>query len=117
MKIERFKGLKKLNTMRIASVADYYAEPVSVKDLEYAVEYSNSEGLKMFVMGNCSNTLFAKDYYKNVLFLNMSGFNRISYLEKDKIIKCGAGVKTSGFLRYCIEKEVSGFEFLAGIPG
>lgn len=66
-----------------------------------------------FVIG-CGSNLLISDNSKKI-FLNTSNFNFIE--ESSNYIKLGSGVNTNTFLRYCIDKQIKGFEFLAGIPG
>jgi UDP-N-acetylmuramate dehydrogenase len=117
MLLVKEKELVNMNSMRISATADYYTEVSDYNELGETVSVSKKKGLKLFVIGNGSNTLFAKKNYKRILFVSMKRLNRIFIDENKRIIECEAGVKCSDFINFCIKNQIEGFEFLAGIPG
>ncbi len=117
MIIEKNKNLKDLNSMKIDSKTDYYVKINNIKELCDVLKFAREKKLKHFILGNGSNTLFARTFYKNRIIIDMKGMNHILTDKKENIIECDAGVKNKDFINFCIRNEIRGFEFLSGIPG
>jgi len=114
--IKKDMNLKNLNTLRISSVVEFYAKPKEISQLINLIKWAEEKNLKIFILGNGSNIVFAKDYYKNFLIIDMKGFCKIKIKENDKI-EVYAGALSKDIIRFSIVNELTGCEFLAGIPG
>ncbi len=113
--IEKNKNLKFLNTMRIEAIAEYYAKPKNIIELKEVVKFAEDNNLKIIVLGNGSNILFSKKRINNSIVIDMKKFNKIKLVE-DNLIEIQSGVKVKDFLNFCLKNQLSGIEFLAGIP-
>ena len=71
---------------------------------------------KISVIGAGSNTLITDGVYDGVVIKLGKNFNRLSVLNKNIIIS-GAGVLDKKLAYYASDNNLSGFEFLACIPG
>ena len=71
---------------------------------------------KIHIIGAGSNTLITDEVYDGVVIKLWNNFNRLSILNKDIIIS-GAAVLDRKVADYAAENSLSGFEFLACIPG
>ena len=86
-----------------------------LKDLvEFLKILNNKE--KISIIGAGSNTLITDDLYDGVVIKLGKNFNRISLLNKDIII-AGTAVLDKNLADYAANNNLSGFEFLACIPG
>ena len=71
---------------------------------------------KIFILGAGSNTLITDKIYDGVVIKLSNNFNNISLLSEDIII-AGSAVLDKALSVFAMNNELSGFEFLTGIPG
>ena len=109
------QDLKKKNWLNIGGKAKVFFKAENLKDLvEFLKILENRE--KIFIIGAGSNTLITDDIYDGVVIKLGKNFNRISLLGEDIIIS-GAAVSDRNLAEFAAENNLSGFEFLACIPG
>jgi|TARA_B100000780_G_scaffold176192_1_gene123506 UDP-N-acetylmuramate dehydrogenase len=109
------EDLKKKNWFNIGGKAKIFFRADELKDLiEFLKTLNNRE--KISVIGAGSNTLITDDVYDGVVIKLGKKFNRLSLLNKNIIIS-GAGVLDKKLAYYASDNNLSGFEFLACIPG
>ena len=71
---------------------------------------------KIFILGAGSNTLISDSIFDGVVIKLSKNFNNISLLGEDTII-AGSAVLDKSLSDYALNNNLSGFEFLSGIPG
>ena len=71
---------------------------------------------KIFILGAGSNTLISDSLFDGVVIKLSKNFNNISLLGEDTII-AGSAVLDKSLSDYALNNNLSGFEFLSGIPG
>ena len=109
------QDLKKKNWFNIGGKAKVFFKADNLKDLvEFLKILENRE--KISIIGAGSNTLITDDTYDGVVIKLGKNFNRISLLGEDIIIS-GTAVSDKNLAEYAAENNLSGFEFLACIPG
>lgn len=106
--------LSKHTTFKIGGPAKLWAEPVNVDELKRVLEDIRNEELDYKVIGNGSNIL-AKDKGIPWAIIKLGSFKELVIC--NNILKAGAGVSLNSLVRFSLEKNLSGLEFLAGIPG
>jgi len=107
--------LKKKNWFNIGGKAKVFFKADNLKDLvEFLKILENRE--KISIIGAGSNILITDDIYDGVVIKLGKNFNRVSLLGEDIIIS-GAAVSDKNLAEYAAENNLSGFEFLACIPG
>ena len=107
--------LKKKNWFNIGGKAKVFFKADNLKDLvEFLKILENRE--KIFIIGAGSNILITGDTYDGVVIKLGKSFNRLSLLGEDIIIS-GTAVSDKNLAEYAAENNLSGFEFLACIPG
>ena len=107
--------LKKKNWFNIGGKAKIFFKVDELKDLVQFLKTLNNRE-KISVIGAGSNTLITDGVYDGVVIKLGKNFNRISVLNKNIIIS-GAGVLDKKLAYYASDNNLSGFEFLACIPG
>lgn len=107
--------MRDMTTFRVGGVADYYVEAKSVEELIRAVKVAISLKLPYFVMGNGSNVLFSDYGFPGLVIKNLSS-NIAIMREKSQVI-VDSGVILSKLIMESVSKELSGLEFLYGVPG
>ena len=129
MKIEKLKDLlkdfgdkvkfdydlKKRNWFNIGGKTKAFYKADNLKDLViFLKKLKNDE--KIFILGAGSNTLITDKIYDGVVIKLSNNFNNISLLSEDIII-AGSAVLDKALSVFAMNNELSGFEFLIGIPG
>lgn len=107
--------LRDHTSFRIGGPADLFFQPKDQEDLRAAVTVARRHAIPCFVLGGGNNLLVADDGIEGLVIKLGRPFARLEFLE-DRIV-AGAGLATSVLLRECLEHEIAGFEFLAGVPG
>jgi len=127
IEIEGFEGqilenepLNLHNTWKIGGKAKYVVFPSDEKDLEKVVSYAIKYSIPWYIIGNGSNILFPDDGIDGILIKTTKGLKNKVVIRHDKdksIVFFGAGIISSEALSYLLKMELSGLEFIAGIPG
>ncbi len=120
---EFFKGSFEANkllcgytSIKIGGRASIFLEPENNLDLARAVEFLNSLALPFRVIGNGTNLLIDEGLLDFAVIKLSSLFFKTISVQKDVLFVRG-GVSLPYLLNFSIKKGISGFEFLAGIPG
>ena len=107
--------LKKKNWFNIGGKAKLFFKADELKDLvEFLRILENRE--KIHIIGAGSNTLITDEVYDGVIIKLGKNFDRLSVLNSNIIIS-GTAVLDKKLAEFAAENSLSGFEFLACIPG
>jgi UDP-N-acetylenolpyruvoylglucosamine reductase len=102
--------------MRVGGPADVYVEPASEADLAAIVKCCGEHGVPFFLLGRGSNLLVRAGGFRGVVIcLAHENFSRIEIA--DERVRCGAGAKLKNVSVEAKRHNLSGLEFLEGIPG
>mgnify|MGYP001314412737 CR=1 FL=1 len=111
------KPLANLTTLRVGGSAKAYAEPDTLEDLRELVDACALFGFEFFVIGRGSNLIVPDEGYDG-LVLRLSGESWRSVREVEgRALLADAGIRLKEICRVAMERGLSGFEFLEGIPG
>ena len=110
-------SLKNYNTFGIASKAKYFASFSSEDQLAELLKDNICKTEPLFILGGGSNILLTQDFNGLVLANNIKGIEIITENEKNTSIAVGAGEIWHDFVLWSIQKNLSGIENLALIPG
>ena len=115
--LRRDENLGSKTTMRVGGTALWYAEPYHTEDLRSLVEASNYFSIPRVMLGRGSNLIIPDEGYGGlVLRLRGEFWNEISSRSDDSFV-VGAGSRLKDICRIACQRELTGFEFLEGIPG
>ena len=107
--------LKKKNWFNIGGKSKVFYKAESLKELvSFLKRLNNTE--RIFIIGAGSNTLISDDFFDGVVIKLSDSFNKISLLGDDIII-AGSAVLDRTLSNFAMNHDLSGFEFLSGIPG
>ena len=107
--------LKKKNWFNIGGKAKVFFKANELKDLvSFLKTLDNRE--KIHIIGAGSNTLITDDTFDGIVVKLGKNFNRLSILNSNIIIS-GTAVLDKKLAEYAANNSLSGFEFLACIPG
>ena len=117
MKIQQNYSLKKYNTFGITAKARYFASFSSESELAELLESDICKTEKLFILGGGSNILLTQDFNGIVLANTIEGIKVLAEDEHCTTIEVGAGEVWHDFVLWSIDKNLSGIENLALIPG
>ena len=73
--------------------------------------------LPILVIGSGSNVIIRDGGFKGIVIKLGGNFRKIEIDSSNSVLSVGAGTKDSEVAKFCVEKNISGLEFLSGIPG
>ncbi len=94
----------------------YFLRADSLKQLRTTLKIGKNI-LPIFILGSGSNILVRDGGYKGMVIKLGSDFKKIEIDKKKNILSVGSAAKDIEVSKFCLENNISGFEFLSGIPG
>jgi UDP-N-acetylenolpyruvoylglucosamine reductase len=114
--VRQDEPLAKRTTLRVGGPADVCLEPVSEDDLSRAIQFCNQAEVPFLILGRGSNLLVRDGGIRGVVIC-LSHPN-LSRIEADRPhLHCGAGARLKAVSTKARELDLTGLEFLEGIPG
>jgi UDP-N-acetylmuramate dehydrogenase len=107
--------LAKYTSWRVGGPARYLYEPKDSEDLIHFIKQLPPEEPLLF-LGLGSNTLVRDTGVKATVIITQGCLCKLELLDP-MTIRAEAGVASPAFARFSVRKNLSGAEFLAGIPG
>lgn len=113
IKIEQQVLLKDFSPFGIGGPSQHFVAVHTVEELLEAINHAKKKKLPFFLLGRGSNCLFDDRGYKGLVIKNA-----IDFLHFNKeTLSVGSGLFLPYLSMCCSERDLSGFEFAAGIPG
>jgi len=114
--LREHEPLGKRTTIRIGGTADYYVEPSSDEELAAILGLCGLRGVKFVVLGRGSNLLIRDGGFRGIVIcLAHPHFSQIEVTGYR--VACGAGAKLKQVCMDARKANLTGLEFLEGIPG
>ena len=114
--IRRDEPMSGHTTLRIGGPAEVYAAPATEADLAAILKACGGHGVRFFILGRGSNLLVRDGGFRGVVIcLSHPVFSRIGIAGER--LHCGAGAKLKNVAVEAKRNDLSGVEFLEGIPG
>jgi len=108
--------LARRNTLRVGGPAEVYVEPASEADLAITLSLCQQHQFPFFLLGRGSNLLVKDGGFRGVVVsLSHAFFCQIHI--RGSQMHCGAGVRLKTVAVEAKRNNLSGLEFLEGIPG
>jgi len=114
-RVKASEPMSRHTSWRIGGPADYFAEPADPGDLCRALVWARDNGLPVTVIGNGTNLLVSDSGVRGLVLKLGSGLSGIEI--EGVVINAGAGAPLPRLANMALQAGLSGFEFLAGIPG
>jgi UDP-N-acetylmuramate dehydrogenase len=113
----RFKEPLKLHTtFRIGGPSDVWVEPYDLHDLIEVIKIARSKKKDIFVIGSGSNILARDGGFRGIVVcLNSRFFQQLEFCGSE--VTVAGGLALNRLVNRARHKNLSGCEFLAGIPG
>lgn len=109
------ESMAKHTSWRVGGKADYFYQPTSVEDLAIFLRESDP-ALPLIFLGLGSNLLVRDGGIRGIVVHMLNGLNNIELLE-ETLVRVEVGIPSARVARFCANSNLSGAEFLAGIPG
>ena len=106
-------SLKKYNTYRLDTKANYLIFPKNIEELINLLKYLKENKLKYLILGGGSNVILAKPVFDIVIKLDR--MNKITI--NDNIVTAEAGTSMISLSNTCMKNGLYGLAFAGGIPG
>lgn len=107
--------LSKYTSFGLGGVADVFIDCKNIKELKKVLSMAEKKKVTVFVLGAGTNLLVKDKGIRGIVVKLKGEFEKIKVSGNTLI--CGAGAKLNKILNISLRKELSGLEFLAGIPG
>lgn len=114
--------LATMTTLGVGGAARFFAEIKTEEELAEVLEFAESKGLRVFVLGGGSNVLISDEGFDGVVIrVVMAGISLMELpLETGSssvLVTARAGEDWDEFVEWCVENDLAGLECLSGIPG
>ena len=106
-------SLKKYNTYRLDTRANYLIFPKNINELIDLLRYLNDNNMNYLILGGGSNVILARPVFDIVIKLDRLN----NYSIESNIVKAEAGVSMISLANACMKKGLYGLAFAGGIPG
>tara|TARA_B100002019_G_scaffold290823_1_gene309411 strand:+ start:1061 stop:3265 length:2205 start_codon:yes stop_codon:yes gene_type:complete len=116
-KLIRDMPLGSMTTMGVGGAANWYAEPANIEDLRVLVEACDLFDMQHAMIGRGSNLIVPDQGFGGLVIRLRGAFWRTIDLRSNDTLIVGAGAKLNEICKFACLKNLSGFEFLEGIPG
>ena len=120
MQIQENQPLAPFTTFGIGGSARWFVEAKSENEIAEAVEWAQSRGIALFVLGGGSNLLVSDGGFDGlVVHIALAGIaaSTDQHDPSRKIYSCAAGENWDAFVELAVHDNCAGIECLAGIPG
>ncbi len=126
--IERFGKLGNLKlseplsnytSFKTGGPADVLISPYNTDFLKEILLIAAEKSLPITIIGGCSNLLVGDKGIRGVVvkLSEVEGIKGKIEITKDGLVYSDAIIKKKDFIRFCVDEDFAGMEFMAGIPG
>ncbi|NEO67265.1 MAG: FAD-binding protein, partial [Moorea sp. SIO4G2] len=91
-----------------------YAEFASLEDYKAYYQWSKKQGVKLYILGNGSNTLYQKQKVKSLILKNKLP-KKIEALSANRF-EVSSTVLVLELLKACVDNSLDSFYYLASVP-
>jgi UDP-N-acetylenolpyruvoylglucosamine reductase len=114
--VRRDESMAKHTTLKVGGRVDFFIEPANETDLAEVLKFCREHKINIFILGRGSNLLVRDGGFRGAaLCLSQPFFSRIEITGER--LRCGAGAKLKNVAVEARRNDLSGVEFLEGIPG
>ena len=111
-----YEPMKKHTTIGVGGEAQYWIEPADFESMQAVVNFFKDRNIPVHVVGRGSNLIVREGGIRGAVIHPVTGvFDTITMLGKH--IVAGAGVKLKKLAAFAAQHNISGFEWMDGIPG
>lgn len=112
-KIKENEDMSKYTSFKTGGKARFLIKANKIQEIKDAIKIAKEQDIPFLVIGNGTNILFRDELYSGIIIkMELNTFK----INNNKAV-VDAGVKNALLAQELMKKELSGFEFAAGIPG
>jgi UDP-N-acetylmuramate dehydrogenase len=108
--------LSRHTSFKIGGPACCWIEPENPEGILEAINFIEAKNKKFIIVGKGTNLLVKDEGFNGAIIHLAKGFEKIE-IEREVIIKAGAGLSLAKLVKYAFDNGLAGCEFLAGLPG
>ncbi|MDX1777690.1 MAG: UDP-N-acetylmuramate dehydrogenase [Thermodesulfobacteriota bacterium] len=113
-------SLKRYTSLRVGGIADIMIYPATIKELQTIITFSHRHSIPFCIIGRGTNLLIKDGGIRGIVIKLSRCCNTIKTAEPVRgqvRLTAGAGVSLQRLLLFAVNRNLSGLEFLSGIPG
>lgn len=115
-KIYKDFEIKNMTTFKVGGNVDYLIIPKDYDDIRLTLKFGKDNNIPVYLMGNGSNLLISDRGVRGIIIrISKENFNKKKI--KNNLITSESGVLLYELISISVRNELSGLEFLHGIPG
>ncbi|HIE51174.1 MAG TPA: UDP-N-acetylmuramate dehydrogenase [Armatimonadetes bacterium] len=107
--------LSRHTTFKVGGPAEVFVQPVSLRDVQYALAWAQEHRLPWHVLGRGSNVLIREGGVPGVVLRIGPSLGRMQFSPFGVTVQAGASFTALG--RRAVQRGLAGLEFAAGVPG
>jgi len=107
--------LKEFSNFRIGGPADYFFEAAAAADLKAAILFAQRHSVPTYIIGGGFNLLFDDEGFRGLIIKN--SVKGVVRTPSGSGLRAFSGMSLDDLVAFATANDLSGFEFLAGIPG
>lgn len=111
----RNEPMRRHTSLRVGGPADWFLCPTGLEDLQVLLRLLKEHGMPFLVVGG-GNNLLVRDGGLRGAVISLDRFDRVE-LAGDNLVRAEAGLPNIALVEFAADRELSGLEFLVGIPG
>ncbi len=115
-RLMRNASLADYNSWRVGGLAEVLYIPADLDDLVIFL-HQLPANVPLFWLGLGSNVLIRDGGMEGVVIVTQGGLVNMSTQKEDYLVRAEAGVSCAQLARYTARQDLTGLEFMAGIPG
>ncbi len=109
--------MSKHTSFKIGGIADYFIKVTNTQELKDVLEFANNLKIPVTIVGNGTNLLVREGGIRGfVIKLELNDF-KIKRSTNEILITAEAGMSLATLSSIALKEEITGLEFLSGIPG
>lgn len=109
--------MSKHTSFKIGGNADYFVKVTNIEELKNVLNLSKQHNMPITIVGNGTNLLVREGGIRGIVIkLELKNF-KIRKTSKDIIITVESGMTLATLSTIALKEEITGLEFLSGIPG
>lgn len=108
-------ALAPYTSMKVGGPASLLLEPADRDDLVAVVRFLREQGTPFLMIGRGSNMIISDDGFPGMVLHAETGLSRVRLVDGDVVAEAGA--RLTKLVDFCVQNELQGLEWAAGIPG
>ncbi len=109
--------MSKHTSLKIGGMADYFIKVKTTDELKNILEFADENKISTTIVGNGTNLLVRDGGIRGIVIkLELNDF-KIKKTANEVLITVGAGMTLAALAAVALKEEISGLEFISGIPG